>query len=427
MDIKTGSCPKWRFNRLAFLQLMNRRHFLQTAAAALPSLTIAQDARKKRILLRSSWQTVNIGDIAHTPGMLALLEKHLPEYEVTLWPSSVENGVAEMLEKRFPQLKILAKDAASKEEAFKTHDFLLHGSGPGIVGQKSILEWAEKTGKPYGIGGVTWSHSEEGVKVISGAKFAFFRDSVSLALAKEKGAICPIMEFGPDATFACDLVNEEAASAWLKEVGLEDGKFVCCIPKLRNSPYWEIKKGYKLDPVKHARNEEMKEHDIGPLRNAVIAVVRQSPMKVLLCPEDASQMKLNKEMIYDKLPEDVKGKVVWRETYWLTDFAQSVYNRSAGLFGNEQHSPIMCIGHGIPAIVCRYKEQTSKGFMWKDIGLSEWLFDHDFDEAEKGLTPAVLAIVNDQPTAKTKALKGKAVADERMKRMMDVLRAELEA
>ena len=406
---------------------MNRRQFLHTSlAASLPAFSSAQGAAKKRILLRSSWQTVNIGDIAHTPGMLHLLEKHLPEYDVTLWPSSVENGVEEMLMKRFPKLKILAKDGEAKAAAFKTHAFLLHGSGPGIVGQKSILEWTEKTGKPYGIGGVTWSHSEEGVKVISGAKFAFFRDSVSLALAKEKGATSPIMEFGPDATFACDLVNDEPAVAWLKEVGLEVGQFVCCIPKLRNSPYWEIKKGYKLDEKKHARNEEMKEHDIGPLRNAVIAVVRETPMKVLLCPEDASQMKLNKEMIYDKLPEDVKAKVVWRKDYWLTDFAQSVYNRSAGLFGNEQHSPIMCIGHGIPAIVCRYKEQTSKGFMWKDIGLTEWLFDHDFDEAEKGLTPAVLAIVKDPATAKAKALKGKAVADDRMKRMMDVLRAELE-
>lgn len=401
---------------------MNRRHFLQAAAATVPSFAIAQSLPKKSILLRSSWQTVNIGDIAHTPGMLALLEKHLPDYDVTLWPSSVDNGVAEMLMKRFPNLKIMDKTAEAKKAAFESHDFLLHGSGPGIVGQKSILEWAEKTGKPYGIGGVTWSHSEEGVKVISGAKFAFFRDSVSLALAREKGAKSPVMEFGPDATFACDLINEEPAAAWLKEVGLEDGKFMCCIPKLRNSPYWEIKKGYKLDEKKHARNEAMKEHDIGPLRNAVIAVVKETDMKVLLCPEDASQMKLNKEMIYDKLPDDVKAKVVWRKDYWLTDFAQSVYNRSAGLFGNEQHSPIMCIGHGIPAIVCRYKEQTSKGFMWKDIGLGEWLFDHDFDEAEKGLTPAVLAIAKDQPTARAKAAKAKAVADERMKRMMDVLR-----
>lgn len=409
---------------------MKRRSFLQTslAAAALPTFASAQTPpAKKRILLRSSWQTVNIGDIAHTPGMLALLEQHLPECEVTLWPSSVDNGVEEMLNRRFPKVKILGKEVGLKAEVFKTYDFLLHGSGPGIVGQKSILEWVEQTKKPYGIGGVTWSYSEEGLKVINGAKFAFFRDSVSLELAKSKGATCPIMEFGPDATFACDLVNDQAAAAWLKEVGLEDGKFVCCIPRLRNSPYWEMKKGVAFDEKKNARNEEMKEHDIGPLRRAVIAVVRESPMKVLLCPEDASQMKLNKEMIYDQLPDDVKPKVVWREQYWLTDFAQSVYNRSAGLFGNEQHSPIMCIGHGIPAIICRFKEQTSKGFMWKDIGLSEWLFDHDLDEAEKGLTPAVLAIVKDQATARAKALKGKAVADARMKRMMDVLRAELGA
>jgi polysaccharide pyruvyl transferase WcaK-like protein len=411
---------------------MNRRHFLRTtlAVAACPGLVSAQAPKaRKRVLLRSSWQTVNIGDIAHTPGMLALLEKHLPEYDVTLWPSSVDNGVAEMLVKRFHKLKIMPPTGEAKAEAFKTHDFLLHGSGPGIVGQKSLLEWSEKTGKPYGIGGVTWSGAPggEGVKVISGAKFAFFRDSVSLEAAKKAGATSPIMEFGPDATFACNLVNDAPAAAWLKEVGLAEGKFVCCIPKLRNTPYWEIKQGYAFDPKKHARNEEMKEHDIAPLRNAVIAVARQTPMKVLLCPEDASQMKLNQEMIYAKLPEDVKAKVVWRQDYWLTDFAQSVYNRSAGLFGNEQHSPIMCIGHGIPAIVCRYREQTSKGFMWRDIGLGEWLFDHDFDEAEKGLTPAVLAIVNDPKTAKAKALKAKGVADARMKRMMDVLRAELAA
>ena len=91
---------------------MNRRHFLKAAlaAAALPRFASAQATKaKKRILLRSSWQTVNIGDIAHTPGMLHLLEKHLPECEVTLWPSSVDNGVGEMLMKRFPKLRILRK------------------------------------------------------------------------------------------------------------------------------------------------------------------------------------------------------------------------------------------------------------------------------------------------------------------------------
>ena len=410
---------------------MNRRRFVTTAlgAVAAASVAPAQDApapatSKKGILLRSSWQTVNIGDIAHTPGMLHLLEKHLPEYPVTLWPSKVDNGVKEMLMKRFPTLKI----AQTKEElktAFDECAFLLHGSGPGLVAEKSLVQWQKETGKPYGIGGITFAGGPASVEVLSGAKFAFFRDSVSMKYAQDKGCKSPLIGLGPDATFAVDLLNEEAAVKFLKANNLEEGQFVCCIPKLRNTPYWKIKPGVAFDEKKHARNEAMKEHDHAPLRAAIIAVVEQTPMKVLICPEDSSQMAVGKENLYDPLPESVKKKVVWRENYWLTDEAQSTYNRSAGLFGNEQHSPIMCIGHGIPAIVCRYKEQTSKGFMWQDMGLGEWLFDHDYDEAEKGLTPAVLAIVNDQATAKAKALKAKGIVDERMKAMMDAVRAEL--
>src|SRR6187399_2452372 len=111
---------------------MNRRHFLKTAlaAAALPSLAIGQEAKaKKRILLRSSWQTVNIGDIAHTPGVLALLEKELPDVEVRLWPSKVDNGVEEMLRARFPKVAIV-QGAEALKTAFAECDFLLHGSGP---------------------------------------------------------------------------------------------------------------------------------------------------------------------------------------------------------------------------------------------------------------------------------------------------------
>ncbi|MEZ5299985.1 MAG: hypothetical protein R3F11_04860 [Verrucomicrobiales bacterium] len=64
---------------------MIRRQFLTAAlaAAATPRLH-ARGANPPRVLLRSPWQTVNIGDIGHTPGVLALLEKHLPEAEVRL-------------------------------------------------------------------------------------------------------------------------------------------------------------------------------------------------------------------------------------------------------------------------------------------------------------------------------------------------------
>ena len=64
-------------------------------------------------------------------------------------------------------------------------------------------------------------------------------------------------------------------------------------------------------------------------------------------------MAVGKELLIDTLPDDVKPKVVWRPNYWLTGEALSTYVRSAGLFGNEMHSPIMCNGTGITAIVCR--------------------------------------------------------------------------
>ncbi len=65
----------------------------QLMAMAAVSPLVAAARRRPRILVRSSWQTVNIGDIAHTPGLLRLLERYLPDTDVWLWPSNVDNGV----------------------------------------------------------------------------------------------------------------------------------------------------------------------------------------------------------------------------------------------------------------------------------------------------------------------------------------------
>jgi polysaccharide pyruvyl transferase WcaK-like protein len=403
--------------------MTSRRHFLATtlAASLVSSFAGAQDKKPRRIVLRSSWQTVNIGDIAHTPGVLHLLEQYLPEVEVRLWPSSVSNGVDEMLTKRFPKLRII-KGREDILAAFAECDFLLHGSGPGFVAQKDVAKWRKETGKPYGIYCITTSaKDEESRELLSGAKFVYFRDSVSLQFAKDHGVTCPIMEFCPEGSFAVDLRNDAAADAFLKAHQLEAGKFLCCIPRYRNTPYWKIKPGVAFDEKKHARNEAMKEHDLAPLREAIVAVVRQTEMKVLVCPEDASQMEIGKEMLVDKLPDDVRAKVAWRPNYWLTDEALSTYVRSAGLFGAEMHSPIMCIGNGIPAIVCRWAEQTSKGLMWRDIGLGEWLFDMDKEEEIPGIVPAVLAMAKDPAAAKAKAAKAREFVQQRQRETMTAL------
>ena len=165
----------------------------------------------------------------------------------------------------------------------------------------------------------------------------------------------------------------------------------------------------------------MKEHDLKPYREAIIAVVSQTSMKVLICPEDVTQVALGKEMLYDPLPDDVKRRVVWRDHFWLTDEAISTYIRSAGLFGLEQHSPIMCIGTGIPALFGRFADQTSKGFMWRDIGLSEWLFDSDTKSDMDRLESTVLTLAMNPAEAKRKALKAKKFVVSQQEKTMKVL------
>ncbi len=424
-------------------RLMNRRQFAYTALASVlvASLRAAAPGRRPRILLRSSWQVVNIGDIAHTPGVLALIERHISEAETMLWASGdLSAEVAAMEHRRFPKLRIvkgtLGTDGKASNpelaEAVKWADFLLHGSGPSLVAARDVAAFAQHTGKPYGVYGITHGSFFTGSRdkdILSRARFVFFRDSVSLAKAKTDGVTCPIMEFGPDGAFACDLRDDAAATAFLRANQLEDGKFLCCIPRLRYTPYWEIR-GRPMDAraeERHERNEAMAEHDHEPLRAAITAVARETPFRVLVCPEDQSQMAVGKRWIVDRLPADVRGRVVWRERFWLTDEALSIYVRSAGLFGLEMHSPIMCIGNGIPAIVCRFEEQTSKGFMWRDIGLGDWLFDFDVEDEIKGLVPAVLAMANDPAAAKTKVAKARALVEQRQRETMAVVRSILPA
>ena len=418
---------------------MQRRDFLKStlAAALSTACSAAESGRAPRILLRSSWQVVNIGDIAHTPGVLALIEKHIPNAEVILWASyDLSDEVAAMEHHRFPKLKIvkgrISDDGkasnAELAQAIEWADFLLHGSGPSLVAARDVGSWVKHVGKPFGVYGITYGDfwDADRKELLSQAKFIYFRDSVSLEFAKQQGVNCPIMEFGPDGAFACDLRDDDRAEAFLKANGLEEGKFLCCLSRLRYSPYWLIpSKKRKLDPERHAYNDTMKEHDHAALRNAIIAVVRETPLRVLLCPEDMTQMAVGKEMFLDKLPADVKQRVVWRENFWLTDEALSTYVRSAGLFGSEMHSPIMAIGNGIPAIVCRFKEQTSKGFMWRDIGLGDWLFDLDQPEAHQKIVPAVLDLATNPQAAAQRVAKARAFVEKRQRETMAELKRNL--
>lgn len=408
---------------------MNRRTFLQsTVAACLASslAAFAKPGRPPRILLRNAWQSQNIGDIAHYMGLLELLEKHAIDAEVRLWPSNLQNNADALLAKRFPKVIVL-KGPEAIATAIKECDFYVHGSSSGFGAWKDAARWHTETGKPFGVMGISLTTDDpQPIEILNKADFVFFRDGVSLKKAKDLGCKAPIIQFGPDTAFGVvTLRNDEAATAFLRENGLEDGKFMCCIPRYRWTPFWTIHKDRKVDEVKLARNNEMKEHDHAQLRAAIIAVTRETGMKVLVTCEDQTQIALGKEMLVDPLPDDVKKKVVWRGRYWLTDEALSTYVRSAGLFGNEMHSPIMCISSGIPAVVCRFDEQTNKGFMWRDIGLDDWLFTLDDPADVARIAPTVLGIAKDPAAAKAKAAKARAIVQERQREQMAALTQSL--
>ncbi len=391
---------------------------------------------RPQILLCSAWQIVNIGDIAHTPAALTLLERLFPEAQITLWPWKPLGAAAtSLLMRRFPALKIVSGEVSSDgiadnamlQSAIDASDFFLHSSGPATLGWARAAAFEARTGRGFGVYGVTYGlYGIPERETLSDAKFVYFRDSHSLEAAKNDGVSANVVEWSPDVAFAFDLRDDARAAAFLSENGLETGKFLCCLSRLRNTPFWKMS-GHDapFDAQKHARNEARKAQDHAPLIEAIIAVTRETQMKVLICPEDESQIEITRENLFEKLPEDVKARVVWRDSFWLPDEALSVYLRSAGVFGAEMHSPIMAVGNGIPAIVCRWAEQSTKGLMWRDIGLSDWLFDMDIESERAGVAGAVLEMAKHPAAAKARAEQARALVFARFEQTMEVVRREV--
>jgi len=103
----------------------------------------------KTILLVSGWQDINIGDIAHTPGLLNVLETFLPESRIILWKRSYSAEVEEILTRNFPKVRIIhgnvnpdsSVDSDDVKGAFAEADLMIHGSGQSVVGKKNPEIW----------------------------------------------------------------------------------------------------------------------------------------------------------------------------------------------------------------------------------------------------------------------------------------------
>ncbi|WP_417391715.1 polysaccharide pyruvyl transferase family protein [Gimesia sp.] len=366
------------------------------------------------ILLRSGWQTVNIGDIGHSPGILKLLEVYAPEFEIILWPNNVDRGVEPMLQKRFPKLKIVKGrlnrngklDSKELQQAFEKADFFLHGSGPSVVSRRELAFWKQQTGKPYGIYGVTVSEINPDLhELLSGADFIFTRETHSLRNLKEAGVTSPQQDFAPDATFAIDLTDDTKAAAFQQKHQLEPGNYLCAVPRLRYTPYHKIHKSSrwtkeKIEEVESV-NRQYQEQDHAKLRAAIIEWVRTSGQKAVVCPEMTYQTEIIHPLVIDPLPADVKSKVVAHDEYWLPDEAGSLYRDAAAVVSMECHSPIIACAFGTPGLYVRQPTDTIKGQMWYDIGLTDWTFEID-EVNQQQIAERVIQIYNNKTQADAK-------------------------
>jgi hypothetical protein len=449
---------------------MNRRRFLHhTTATALASAALgprafaaaAKSGRPPRILLRSSWQSVNIGDIGHTPGALSLLYRHFPEVEVTLWPGNLGHGSRDFLTKAYPQLRIVEGSLGADhrpttpalKQAWAEADLYLSGSGSGFPASNHAVAFRRATGKPVGVfgvstdpisgfgagrdpeGGTLASLRERAMKlpathlnadlrfIMDQAAFFFCRDTISRDYLRAQGVKTPVLEFGPDAQLGMPLRDDARGLTWLRERGLEAGKFICVIPRLRYTPYYQIRNTprTKEDEAKDAINDRTTERDHAKLRDLIIAYVKATGNKVMVCAEMTYEIELGREVLVNPLPAEVKKHVVWRDTYWLPDEAASIYAQAQCVVSVECHSPLIALHQGTPTFYVRQPTDTCKGQMYRDIGANDWFFEVDETNGAQ-LWSRLEGIVRDPAAARAQARRIMAGVEEHQRRMVAAVR-----
>lgn len=352
------------------------------------------------VLLRSSWQTVNIGDMAHSPGAITALSAS--GVDVILWPRQFAEREREMFEREFPDVTVVEGQVSeggvfSTSElraAWESADVLVHGSAATIVEREAFELW-RASGRPYGYFGVTvdpfapfvggtltqlaaMSRSlpptfmEEGLRgLLSAAAFVYCRESLSLEYLAGQGVSSEVLELGADATFAFIVQDEEAAENLLGTMRLDSEDFLCVVPRNRFASYHRYR-GYPpetTDLLKEAINAAHTPDDLGVLARVITAWIRDTGQPVLVCPEMEHNIELAITQLVPLLPADVRDRVHVVAEFWSPETAAAVYSRAHAVVSMECHSPILALGADTPVVYLRLPTETFKGEMFADLGL----------------------------------------------------------
>jgi len=380
------------------------------------SSVLAATGKSRTILLKSAWDTINIGDIGHTPGTLRIFEQYLPDAHVILWAASLNDDIKAMLLRRFPKLEIVQgnlkkNDAKGKalKAAFARADICIHNSGMGQ--DTSFMAYCKEIGKPYGLYGQSYfpnfvegKEAPARIELLNSAAFVYCREGKTLEILKNAGVKTPVLEFAPDGCFGIDVRDDERGLATLKKLGLEERKFITLQLRTHTAKHEGVDNP-PLNPL-HPTPQMIvdDERRAAVYRELVTLWVRKTGLKVLISPEVKKEMVHNKRLIYDLLPANIQKNVVNLDSFWNADKAASIFARAHTVVCHEPHSPIIALANGTP-IVHTYSEfHSPKCWMFKDIGLSEWLLEFDSTPAEK-MAATLFKINADYPAALAKVKK----------------------
>jgi len=427
---------------------LKRREFVKlTSASAIFTVFSFQNrkgafiSKNFRVLLYTGWNTKNIGDQGHTPGTLRFLEQHFPEAEITVWIHSTNEEISTMLTNRFPKIRLIqgtidekgVADNVELQKAFDTNDLIIHNSGMSYNSfwkSPSILEACNYRKKLMIIFGQSFDgfndvEREKISGLLSNVKAIYCRDNESYYYLRSIGVNSLIIEFGPDGCFGIDLHNREKAEKYMKEKDLEPKKFITVIIRTNSSHIKAMYIPKKGDIIDKSQNpiepteEDIQQNDLWAkkLREVIIYWVKKTGFKVLLAPEVEKEIFYAKELLFNKLPEDIKPFVVHKGEWWNMDEACSVYKHSHTLISMEPHSCIMALANKTPIIHYFTKRHGKKAWMFRDIGLPEWLYNID-DDSSESVTSALDSIYKDYERAVSKVNRAMSFVESRSKEMI---------
>lgn len=397
-----------------------------------------------RITLRTGWAHENVGDVGHTPGTLRLLYERFPDGEITVWSNGLNPAVEALLRGRFPRLRLVTghpyeqgkKCPADLARALDETDLFIVNSGMlmnyGLFGYSwdgvaynlyPLLRCAER-GVPFGIYGQSFdrfAHPSLSFfrPILERAAFIFTRETCSARYLRRLGFAAPVIEFGPDGCWGIDTRDDAGAAAWLTAHGLERDRFL--IVNVRSNSPVSVQADSPLNPLNPTSAQQAEnERWMGVCAAVITRWVRATGLPVLVAPEAKKEIGAVPGMLLPRLAEDVRAAVVWRDTWWNADEALSTFTAARVAFGMEPHTLIMALTGGVPVVHARPLRHGRKGWMFKDLGLGDWLFDIDRAAPER-IADTVLSLHQDAGRSRARASQALAQVRARQKRTMDVI------